>query len=287
MMKYKIESSEKSTRAGLISETKALLYLMGRHENGNEMYYFLVDVFNDVTGMDRLTKRLWDVQSKADKNVSPKQLGRFLVTLFKNYVSDFDFVDFILFVGGVSTGVRIDKIKNVFGIENINTDAIEKIKDGLREEGRKKVYVDNNLLTDENIDCFLRRLTIVVDPYKSPGEYVRLFVHSKKSQEIDTTLLERIFLEISSTQASKRILQVIEGKELTRPFEALQFCRDIKNKEIRMLIFNKIYVDLYLMLITKEHFGFYLIGYTKLLKKGQYLRSVKCMIFWLMNIMIV
>ena len=35
----------------------------------NDIYYFVVDFFNDLTGMDKYYTKLWDLQSKGDKNV--------------------------------------------------------------------------------------------------------------------------------------------------------------------------------------------------------------------------
>ena len=58
------------------------------------------------------------------------------MTLFKNFVCDFEFADYILFVGGVSNTVRINNNLNSFGIENITPSAIQKIKDGLIEEAK-------------------------------------------------------------------------------------------------------------------------------------------------------
>ena len=37
----------------------------------NEIYYFVVDFFNDLTGMNRYADKMWDLQSKGDKNPSP------------------------------------------------------------------------------------------------------------------------------------------------------------------------------------------------------------------------
>lgn len=78
--------------------------------------------------MDTYADKLWDVQSKGAKGNSPKALGKELVTLFKNFVCDFEFADYILFVGGVSNTVRINNNLNSFGIENITPSAIQKLK---------------------------------------------------------------------------------------------------------------------------------------------------------------
>lgn len=88
--------------------------------------------------MDAFSDKLWDIQSKGAKGNSPKAIGKELVTLFKNYMYDFDFADYILFVGGVSNTVRIDDEINSFGIENVNFDALQKMVEGLKEETKEK-----------------------------------------------------------------------------------------------------------------------------------------------------
>ena len=80
-MSYTVCSSEKLRKSGADAETKAMLYLMNFREDSSEMNYFVVDFFNDVTGMDRMGRKLWDVQSKASKTASAKGIGRELVTL--------------------------------------------------------------------------------------------------------------------------------------------------------------------------------------------------------------
>ena len=105
-MAYKVSSSEKSRKSGTDAETKAMLYLMNFREDSAEIYYFIVDFFNDVTGMDRMARKLWDVQSKASKTGGAKTIGRELVTLYKNYVSDFKFEYYIIFLGGVPDTFR-------------------------------------------------------------------------------------------------------------------------------------------------------------------------------------
>lgn len=44
-----------------------------------------------------MARKLWDVQSKALKTGSAKTIGRELVTLYKNHVSDFDFLHILFF----------------------------------------------------------------------------------------------------------------------------------------------------------------------------------------------
>lgn len=118
-MSYTVCSSEKLRKSGADAETKAMLYLMNFREDSSEMNYFVVDFFNDVTGMDRMGRKLWDVQSKASKKACAKGIGRELVTLFKNYLSEFTFVDYVIFMGGVPDTFRIDSSQNLFDVTNV------------------------------------------------------------------------------------------------------------------------------------------------------------------------
>ena len=71
---------------------------------------------------------------KEQKKSSPKEIGRELVTLFKNYFSEINFEAYILFLGGVTSSFRVDDSKNVFGIDNVKKDAIDNLKEGLIDE---------------------------------------------------------------------------------------------------------------------------------------------------------
>ena len=73
----------------------------------------------------------------------------------------------------VPSTVCIDCSKNAFDITNIKDSALDKIKVGLIEEGKKKKYISESDLTDENICSFLKKLKFVIDNDKRPSEYVR------------------------------------------------------------------------------------------------------------------
>ena len=113
-MSYIVRSSEKLRKPAADAETKALLYLMSFYKNSNEIYYFVIDFFNDLTGLNRIANKLWDLQSKGAKNSSPKSIGKELVTLFKNFLSEIDFEAYILFLGGVTSSFRVDNQKNIW-----------------------------------------------------------------------------------------------------------------------------------------------------------------------------
>ena len=237
-MPYTIKSSEKTRKSGSDCETKALLYLMNFRKDSDEIYYFVVDFFNDLTGMDRYSENLWDVQSKAAKNNSPNAIGRELVTLFKNYVSDIDFKTYILFLGGVSSTVRIDDKLSTFGIDNVFLKSKEKIINGLKDEAKNKEYVHNSYINDDNINEFLNKVLFVIDD-KRPSDYVKAIIKDHPNIIPEDKILDAIFNEIRNEQSAKKNTSV-EGITIQTTDEALNYCRHLTNNEIRLLTLNRI-----------------------------------------------
>ena len=121
---------------------------MNFRDDSDEIHYFVIEFFNDLTGMDKFADKLWDVQSKGSKNNSPFEIGKELVTLFKNFLSDLDFNHLILFLGGVSSTVRINQSLDIFDITNIPSTSLDKIKKGLIKESKLKTNINNSDLTD-------------------------------------------------------------------------------------------------------------------------------------------
>lgn len=239
-MSYTVKSSEKLRKSGAETETKALLYLMNFRSDRDDIYYFVVDFFNDLTGMNNMATRLWDVQSKGNHNVGPKAIGRELVTLFKNYMSEFTFETYILFVGSVSGALRKDPSLTVFGIENAKDTAVKLIKEGLVEESNAKEYIDNSSLTDTNIDAFLKSVLFVIDDDKEPREYVRAIIKQHPNIVPEDKVLDAIFNEIRDKQSSKKNISVVEGVVIETTDEALNYCRHLTNNEIRLMTLQRI-----------------------------------------------
>ena len=239
-MAYVVRSTEKLRKYGAEYETKALLYLMHSLEDSKDIYFFVIDFFNDLTGMDSFAFRLWDVQSKGAHKVSPKAVGKELVTLFKNFISDIKFEAYILFIGSVSSSVRKNPDKKVFGIDNISEGAIKLVKAGLIEEGKRKEYIDDDSLTDINIDTFLNKVLFVVDENKRPSEYVRSIIEHHPKIIPEEKILEAIFNEIRDKQSSKKNVSAIEGVVINTADEALNYCRHLTSNEIRLVILQRI-----------------------------------------------
>lgn len=237
-MPYIVKSSEKTRKSGADGETKALLYLMNFRDDSDEIHYFVVDFFNDLTGMDRFTTKLWDVQSKSAKNNSPKAIGKELVTLFKNYMSEIEFTYYILFFGGVTNSFRINNVLNKFDIGNITQAAKDKLILGLKEEALSKEYINNADITDENIDSFLKKVLFVIDD-KKPSEYVKAIIKNHPNIVPEEKLLNAIFNEIREEQSGKKNSNV-EGIIIQTTDEVLNYCRHLTNSEIRLLTLQRI-----------------------------------------------
>lgn len=238
-MSYTIKSTERLRKPSSEMETKALLYLMNFRNDSDDIHYFIVDFFNDLTGMDRASSKLWDMQSKGASNSSSKSIGKELVTLYKNFLSDFIFSYLILFLGGVSNNVRIDNSKNIFGIENIKPDALIKIVEGLKEESIGKTYINSGQVTEESIDEFLKKVLFVIDD-KSPCDYVRAIIKDHPHIMPEENILNAIFNEIRDEQSSKKNSHIIEGIVISTSDEALNYYRHLTNNEIRLMTLQRI-----------------------------------------------
>lgn len=72
-MSYIVKSSEKTRKSGAETETKALLYLMNLRKDSEEIYYFIVDFFNDLTGMDAFSDSYGIYSQKEQKETRQRQ----------------------------------------------------------------------------------------------------------------------------------------------------------------------------------------------------------------------
>jgi hypothetical protein len=239
-MSYTVKSSEKLRHSGAEAETKALLYLMNFRPDSDEIHYFVVDFFNDLTGMDRMSTKLWDLQSKGAHKVSPKQIGKELITLFKNYMSSLDFESYVLFIGSVTGTLRVNSELSTFDINNIKASAIPSIVEGLKEEGKVKEYINDATLTEENISAFLRKVTFVIDNDQKPSEYVKAIIKQHPNIIPEEKILTAIFNEIRDAQSSKKNISPVEGVVIETPDEALNYCRHLTNNEIRLMTLQRI-----------------------------------------------
>ncbi|MCA6956607.1 hypothetical protein, partial [Pectobacterium polaris] len=88
---YTFKNTERNNKKASEFETKSMLYLLGMRTDSNEIETITIDCFNDVTGACNKFEKLWDIQSKNHSTLPPSKIGESLLTLYNNYVSDFDF----------------------------------------------------------------------------------------------------------------------------------------------------------------------------------------------------
>lgn len=238
-MTYTISASEKTKAKGSEFETKALLYLMNFRSDSQDIHYFVIDFFNDLTGIDRFSKRSWDLQSKAAKNNSQSALGKELVTLFKNFTSNFNFDNYILFIGGVTDTIRKDNTQNIFTFENVTDDSKKKIKKALMQECHDKTYVDDSKITDNNIDTFLNEVVFVIDEMET-AEYIKSIIKINPAIIPDNNVLNQIFNQIRDAQSAKKNIATVEGIILNSIDEFIYHSRHLDSNEIKMMVLNRI-----------------------------------------------
>lgn len=238
-MTYVVRSTEKVRAHASDFETKAMLYLMNCRNDSDEIVYFIIDFFNDITGLNNYADKAWDIQSKAASNSSPKSVGAELVTLFKNFMSDLKFDYLILFLGGVSKTFRIDDSINIFDINNVTQKSKIKLKEGLFQEGTEKNYICNEWLTDENFNDFIEKVTFVIDD-KSKSEYIKGLINVNQNYIPKDEVLDSIFNTIRDKQSAKKNTPSVEGETIERISDCFRYDRSIKTKEIRMMVLNTI-----------------------------------------------
>ncbi len=238
-MAYIVSSTEKVRGKGADYETKAMLYLMNCRDDSYEINFFAIDFYNDVTGLNIHADKAWDVQSKGTKGTSAKGIGRELVTLFKNEMSDLNFDYLILFMAGVPETFRKDASKNTFGIDNIKEKAFKSVREGLIDEAKKrtKSYIDAAWITDENIDAFLQRVTFVIDD-RSKADYIKSIMSINPRYIPKDNVLDGIFNKIRDAQAGKKNNESVEGEMVNRLRDVLYYDRILRSKEIRLMVLN-------------------------------------------------
>lgn len=237
-MEYVFEYTEKTAEKASEYETKALLYLIGIDKEKKKISLAFIDCFNDITGTDKLSRALWDIQSKGVANMSPSQIGRSLITLLFNYFTTFNFCKFALFMPEPKAEYVIDQSLAEFGIENFET-IKEKIKEGLIKEWQKRKTLhklDANQVLQ--IDDFLSKIRFIIDK-STTSNYVKGIIPFKSAALKSDTFYERIFKEIKEQQTIKK-LSSIHNARIKSIADALLFDRHITALELSTLIINRL-----------------------------------------------
>ena len=236
---YKFKTSERNNDKATEFETKSLLYLLTKVRGHRSVDLFIIDCFNDVTGVSENYTENWDIQSKNVASLTPRTVGRSLYTLFVNYVSDISFDHFILYLPQLKNSYVKDNSCESFSIDNFNSSKVDDVKSGLKSEIERRN--DSDVNTSDNLtklDQFLSDVIFVFDRY-GKSDYIKSIIEFKSIDLLDDEFLVHIFEEIRMQQASKKIKNVY-GQEVASIQEAEQFGKNIYRKDIELLVVNRV-----------------------------------------------
>lgn len=239
-MAYVIRSSEQNASRANEMETRALLHMLSFREEYDDINCFAIDFFNDVTGMDNMSLRLYDVQSKAARS-GPKEIGPELVTLFKNYISDFHdyFVEEVLFIGSIRNNLLDDNGLTEFHFSDLTEDAQREIRSSFEQACLDKSYIDNDAVTPENIEGFLSEVVFIVSK-ETIDEYIVPLIRTSAVLMPTSDDLRAIFNEIKKAQVGIKTQSKVEGLEINHPADVYRYSRVMKREDIELLVINRL-----------------------------------------------
>ena len=236
---YRIKTSERNNDKATEYETKSLLYLLTKIKGHRSIDLFIIDCFNDVTGVAEGYKDSWDIQSKNVASLTPRKVGIALYTLFANHVSDLSFGHYILFLPPLKDSYVNDVTAEVFQIDNFVTGKTKDVKSGLESEIERRNDADVNTSANlAKIDAFLSEVIFITDRYNK-SEYIKSIIKFKNLSILKDEFLIRIFEEIRAKQAVKKISNV-DGAEVSSIQEAAALGKNITRKEIELLVVNRV-----------------------------------------------
>lgn len=236
---YKFKTSEQNNDKATEFETKSLLYLLTKIKGHSSINLFIIDCFNDVTSVSENYSDSWDIQSKNVASLTPRTVGKALYTLFANYVSDIPFGHFILYLPQLKESYVENTSTEVFDISNFKKTKVPDVKAGLIAEIERRNDPDiNTPAVLSKLDQFLLDVIFVFDKY-GKSDYIKSIIEFKNVSKLDDEFLIRIFDEIRTQQASKKIRSVY-GQEVASIREAEEFEKNIYRKDIELLVVNRV-----------------------------------------------
>lgn len=231
---YTFKNTEINNKKATDFETKSLLYLLGMRSDSEEIEIITVDCFNDVTGSNADFTKLWDVQSKNHSSLPPSKIGESLSTLYNNYISTFNFYDYILFIPKLNRDYLIDPTLNFYGYENIK----EKQKKGIELKLKEKINGNKSGNVPPLFFDFLSKICFFEDN-KRVSTYIKRISKFKNKKSISEELYDRIFIEIRNAQSVLKN-SYIENEVIQHPSEVLKFNRHITKAEINTLLISRL-----------------------------------------------
>ncbi|KHS93461.1 hypothetical protein RC86_04910 [Pectobacterium brasiliense] len=231
---YTFKNTERNNKKASEFETKSMLYLLGMRADSNEIETITIDCFNDVTGACNKFEKLWDIQSKNHSTLPPSKIGESLLTLYNNYVSDFDFFEYILFTPKLDRSYLINKEENIYNYNNFT----DKTQKGIKSKIIKKLKFPPLSDEEQQLNAFLDKVFFVED-VNTAVEYVKRISRFKKHSSMPVGIYENIFNEIRDRQSVLKN-SYIENEIINQPKDVLLFNRHITKLDINTLIINRL-----------------------------------------------
>lgn len=230
-MAYIFTNTERNNLKASTFETKSLLYLAAQGSRYKDIAILSIDCFNDVSGMCD-NENIWDIQAKGEKNLTPRKIGQYLFTLYKNFTSEFSdfFQEFIFFMPQLNERYVNDASLTNYGIENFKDIEKKKILEGLK--------ISANLNEGVNLKDFFRKV-IFVEDRTTEHFYIKGIMKFKSSKLNDDNFYSAIFREIRDKQTSLKNSE-IEHSKIYRPNDVLNFNRHLTNVDLQLFVLNRL-----------------------------------------------
>jgi hypothetical protein len=235
-MAYIFRNTEMNNEKASNFETKSLLYLIGQRRDSKDVVYVTFDCFNDVSGVNEGFDKIWDIQSKNEKSLNPKKIGKYFYTLFDNFTSIFSFEEFIFFCPELNPEYKIDSSKTTYNLDNIVDNTFKRIKNGLTEEIKR--VQKNPIGQTLNIETFLNKVLIVEDKI-THNDYIKAVTKFKNTNLKNDDFYNSLFNDLRDIQTAKKN-SCIENTSITEIREVLNFRRHLSTMDIETLIISRI-----------------------------------------------
>lgn len=240
-MSYTVSHTEKLQPSARRKELETLLYLFSVSEEKDEVEYYVVDVFNDLTGADSGYSRAFDFQSKAQSDENPALIAENLETLFLNFLSDFPFVSFTLFYGGAGAKWLIDPKMEKYGFSNFTNEAKSTILQKLRSINEKTKTHESTDVDLTKINGFLNKVTFVSPKQTSKG-YLVDYLSGLTKKILSSDVCARICKAIENAQQALKSTS-LEGKTLLHLNEVSKYGHSLSKSQIKDKILNTIFSE--------------------------------------------
>ncbi|MBH0037755.1 hypothetical protein [Pseudoalteromonas sp. SWN166] len=230
MMHYVFTNTERNNFKASVFETKSLLYLATQSPKYKKISILTIDCFNDVSGMCD-EENLWDIQAKNEKNLTPRKIGKYLITLYNNYISEFKpfFKEFIFFMPHLKEDYVEEPSLSCYDIKNFKETHKQKLIAGLKAKA--------SLSDDINLKGFFDRILFVEDRSEEKM-YVKGLMRFQSSKLDDDKFFKAIFTEIRDKQTALKNSE-IENIRIEQPIDVLTLDRSLKTEQLQVFVLNR------------------------------------------------